>query len=363
MIGWRNRLVARPWFQNWASRLPLTRGIARREGEALFDLVAGFVQSQVLFTLVELDLLRRLRDAPLAPAELARDTGISPDRMEILLQAGAALGVLTRRREGTYQLGQKGAALLGVPGLEDMIRHHDVLYRDMADPVAMFRGETDTELASFWPYVFGAGAAADPEAATRYSNLMAESQGLVAQETLRATSLRSVEHLLDVGGGTGAFLAAAANTAPELRMTLFDLPSVAPQAKERFATAGIAERVRIITGSFRDGPLPAGADCISLIRVLYDHQDDTVAALLARCLAALPPGGRLIVSEPMSGGTRPDRAGDVYFAVYTMAMQTGRVRSQARIAEMLMATGFTSISTPKPARAFVTSVVTAVKPV
>ena len=38
-----------------------------------------------------------------------------------------------------------------------MIAHHDVLYRDLADPVAFFRGETDTELARFWPYVFAAG--------------------------------------------------------------------------------------------------------------------------------------------------------------------------------------------------------------
>ena len=56
--GWLNRLVARPAFQSWASRFPLTRGQARRDGAVLFDVVQGFVQSQVLMALVELDLLR-----------------------------------------------------------------------------------------------------------------------------------------------------------------------------------------------------------------------------------------------------------------------------------------------------------------
>ena len=95
----------------------------------------------------------------------------------------------------------------------------------------------------------------------------------------------------------------------------------------------------IAAGSFRDDPLPRGADAISLVRVLYDHADDTVAALLGAVHDALPRGGRLIVSEPMSGGARPERAGDAYFALYCMAMRTGRVRSAAEIAGLLRQAG------------------------
>ena len=99
----------------------------------------------------------------------------------------------------------------------------------------------------------------------------------------------------------------------------------------------------------------------SLIRVLYDHSEDTVCDLLAKVFAALPPGGRLIVSEPMAGGDRPERAGDVYFAFYTMAMGTGRARSQERIVELAAEAGFSEFRTPKPLRPFVTSVLTCVK--
>ncbi|MGI1662249.1 methyltransferase [Palleronia sp. KMU-117] len=359
--GWRNRLVSSRGFQSWASRFPLTRGTARREGEAMFDLVAGFVHSQVLMALVELGVLDTLRDGPQTLKALAHRHRLADERMEILAQAGAALGLLNRRGD-RVSLTRRGAALLGVPGLAAMIRHHRVLYRDLENPVAFLRGETKPELAGFWPYVFGPGADVDPEAAERYSDLMTDSQALVAEETLRAVSFRGTKCLMDVGGGTGVFLASAAQANPDVSGVLFDLPEVAAQAARRFARDGLSDRLSVVPGSFRTDPLPGGADTISLVRVLYDHSDTTVAALLAAVFAALPPGGRVVVSEPMSGGARPDRATDTYFALYTLAMGTGRTRSAARICSLLAAAGFAEPRALRTARPFVTSVVTAVRP-
>jgi demethylspheroidene O-methyltransferase len=364
--GWRNRLVARSGFQSWASRFFLTKGKARREGEALFDLVSGFVYSQVLWAVVELDLLPALLDAPADAATLAQRHAIPPARMAALLQAATALGLLTRLRNSRYIASQRGAALLGVPGLADMIRHHSVFYRDMADPLALLRGEAKTGLAEFWPYVFGAKGAVDPDITERYSALMEESQALVAEETLRHLPLMGVRHLMDVGGGTGAFLRAVAVAYPDMHLTLFDLPVVAAVAQRRFAEEGFSigegARIAIHPGSFRDDPLPVGADAISLVRVLYDHTDDTVTALLAKVFEALPAGGRLIVSEPMTGGARPNAPGDAYFAFYCMAMRTGRARSAEEIAAHLRAVGFVQIETPSTHRPFVTGLVTARRP-
>ncbi|WP_299685069.1 methyltransferase [uncultured Tateyamaria sp.] len=357
--GWLNRLVARPGFQSWAARFPLTRGRARADGAALFEIVQGFVHSQVLMALVELDIPRRLRAGPQDAETLGKACAVPAARMQVLLQAGAAQGLLKRKRSG-YALARQGAALMGVPGLEAMIRHHKAFYDDLRDPVALLRGQEETQLSRFWPYVFGGEI--DPAEAATYSDLMAQSQRLVAEDTLRAVSFKDVAHLMDIGGGTGAFLEAAGATAPQMEMTLFDLPQVVPEAQARFDAAGMADRVQIVPGSFRDQPLPTGADAISLVRVLYDHADDTVRDLLGKVYDALPPGGRLIVSEPMGGGAKPDRAGDVYFAFYTMAMQTGRARSAAEISALLRAAGFAQIKSGAPARAYVTRVVTAARP-
>ncbi|MEM1429296.1 MAG: methyltransferase [Pseudomonadota bacterium] len=358
---WRNARVASPAFQSWAAANPFTKRATRKDGERLFDLVAGFVHSQVLLSVVELDLLSELMEGPQTAAQIAQRHRIEPTRMEALLRAATALHLLERSEDG-YQTARLGAAATGVPGLSDMIRHHAVFYRDLADPLALLRGEAETELATFWPYVFGAQGAVPPDVAARYSELMAESQGLVAEETLRAVRFGGIQRLMDVGGGTGAFLTAVGRARPEPNLVLFDLPEVAPGARARFEAAGLTSRVTIVPGSFRDDPLPLGADAVSLVRVLYDHGDDTVAHLLKAVHAALPPGGRLIVSEPMTGARAPERAGDVYFAFYCMAMRTGRARNPQEIAQLLHAAGFDDVKRRNTARPFVTSVVEARKP-
>lgn len=359
---WVARLIARPGFQRVASRVPFVRGLARRDGAGIFDILQGFVAAQVLSALVELGVLRRLLDGPEGAGRLGLACGIPEDRMGELLQAGAALKLLKRRRDGRFALARKGAAILGVPGLEDMIRHNRAFYADMAEPEKLLRGEGETQLQRFWPYVFGGSDGMSREAAERYSDLMARSQELVAQDTLEAVSLKGVGTLLDVGGGSGVFLAAALRRYGGMRGMLLDLPDVMPAAEERLGREGLKARVTLHGGSFREGAIPRGADAISLIRVLYDHDDDTVRALLAKAHDALPEGGRLVISEPMSGGKRPERAGDVYFAFYTMAMGTGRVRSAERIGEMCREAGFGNIRAPKARRPFITSVLTCAKP-
>ena len=352
--GWINRLAGSRAFQAFCARVPGLRHLARAEGAAIFDLMQGFVQSQALCALVELRLLHLLAEGPAGVTALARRTGLPEARLKVLLQAGAAMRLL-KRQGADYALARRGAAFLAVPGLEGMVRHHAVLYGDLSDPVAFFRGDTDPALARFWPYVFGAGAAEDPGQAAAYSRLMAETQTLVAEEVLAAVDLGRHRKLMDVGGGTGAFLRAVRARYPAMELALFDLPAVVAQAT---LPSGIARHA----GSFRDDSLPRGADAISLIRVLYDHGDATVAQLLAAVRDALPPGGRVLIAEPMSGGTRPDPQTDLYFAIYTLAMQTGRTRSADEIAKALCQAGFTHIRKHRAGRPYIARAVCAQSP-
>jgi demethylspheroidene O-methyltransferase len=343
------RLASSPRFHAICARIPGLKHIARAEGRALFSIVSGFAQSQALLALVQLRVLQALQHGPATTDVLARQSNLAADRMHILLQAGAALKLIHHKR-GAWHLSTRGAAFLTVPGLEAMVRHHGAFYADLADPVALLRGQSETQLARFWPYVFGAGKATDPAVTALYSNLMSDSQGLVAADTLGLVDFAQTRHLMDVGGGTGAFLRAIGAAHPHLQLTLFDLPAVV-------AGAQLGPQATIHPGSFRDDPLPHGADTISLVRVLYDHADSTVTALLAKVYAVLPSGGRILISEPMSGGIKPDAATDVYFALYTLAMQTGRTRSGREIATLLQGAGFSDVKVVPGFRPYVTSVV------
>lgn len=359
--AWRTALIGSRTFQRRAARMPVAAKIARKDGEALFDLVAGFAHSQILMAFVQFELPDHLRLQPRTLSDLSARCGIPEARMRVLAQGASALGLMTRQNDGRYALGRLGAALPGIPGLQQMIRHHDVLYRDLADPVSFFRDGSDTELAGFWPYVFGACGDVDAQVAATYSELMADSQTLVSEEALAHLNLSDTKVLLDVGGGTGVFLAAAGAAYPHLNLHLFDLPAVIEPATARFDRDGLSERSDITGGSFCSDALPTGADTISLVRVLYDHADDTVRMLLAKSHAALPGGGRIIVAEPMSGGDTPTRPGDAYFGLYCMAMRTGRARSAAEISAHLEDAGFHNIRVVKTGRPFVTGVVHATK--
>ncbi len=48
-LAWRDSLIGSRTFRRWAAAFPLTRPIAQRRARGLFDLVAGFVYTQVLF--------------------------------------------------------------------------------------------------------------------------------------------------------------------------------------------------------------------------------------------------------------------------------------------------------------------------
>lgn len=335
----RDRLLGSAGFRRLSLRVPVARRIARRETRALFDLCAGFVYSQVLAACVRLDLFALLRSGPLAAAEVARRCDLPEDGARRLLDAAVSLRLLSRRAGGGYGLGPLGAVTAGEPGIAAMVRHHDALYRDLADPVGLLRAGRGDALSAYWPYASAAAPARlGGEAVAAYSALMTASQPMVAGEVLDAVRFDRFRCLLDVGGGEGAFLEAVAARYPALRLMLFDLPAVVERARARFAVSGLA--VEATAGDFRTDPLPGGADAISLVRVVHDHDDATALALLRAARRALAPGGTLILAEPMSDTRGAEPIGDAYFGLYLLAMGCGRPRSAARLAEMLVEAGF-----------------------
>lgn len=343
-FAFRDRTLASAAFQRWAAAFPLTRFVARRRARALFDLCAGFVYAQVLAACVRLDLFRILSGGPQSVAALAHRLALSPEATTRLLTAAAALRLVEARGEGRFGLGTLGAALVDNPGLVAMIEHHALLYADLQDPVALLRGDLGrTQLARYWAYARADQPASLPAAAVApYSDLMAASQAFIAGEVLDAYPLDRHRRVLDIGGGDGAFLAAATDRAGHLHGVLFDLPAVADRARSRFAALGRAGRLTAVGGDFRFDALPRDADLITLVRVLHDHGDQAALTLLHACRRALPPGGSLLIAEPMAGTPGAEPVG-AYFAFYLLAMGSGRPRTAQELTSLLARAGFTRV--------------------
>ncbi len=331
----------------WAGRFPLTRPFARRKAAQLFDLCAGFVYSQVLLACVRLQLFEQLTEGPLALVPLAARLGLSPRAAATLLDAAVALELIERRDGGCYGLSVLGAAVLANPGLAAMIEHHRVLYGDLAEPERLLRGDDGPPaLSRFWTYAEHADPAQlTPQQVAEYSTLMTASQRLIADDILDAYPIQRHRCLLDVGGGEGNFVRAAAARAPDLRVLLFDLPAVSARAQIGIEQDGLATRAQAFGGDFKAAALPAGADVVSLIRVAFDHSDETVLALLRAVHAALPAGGTVLLAEPMADVTGAEAMGAAYFGFYLWAMKGGRPRSAAQLRGLLESAGFQGVST------------------
>ena len=349
--NWRSQLDKRldawmtaPGFYRWAIGNPLTRWITRRRASQLFNVMAGFVHSQVLLSCVRLGLLETLRLGPQTLNALAQECQISAPALQRLLHAAVSLRLLELRGENLYGLGALGAPVAADVGLRLMIEHNAVLFDDMRDTVALLRDEIQPHMQAYWPYMNGDKPPTwETDKVARYSELMSTSQRFVIEELLASYDFSRHRCVLDVGGGQGGWITALAQRHTDLQLMLFDLPPVAALANARFQANGLADRASALGGSFISDPLPKGADLVTLVRVAHDHPDATVKALLKSIYKALPTGGMLLLAEPMAQASGAHSMGDAYFHFYLLAMGSGRLRTPQELKSLISEAGFTRV--------------------
>jgi hypothetical protein len=144
--------------------------------------------------------------------------------------------------------------------------------------------------------------AAHPRIAAEFDALMGPAGHGVPDYDVELTGgWDTVRTVVDVGGGTGALLAALLKRHPAARGILVDLPGTVARAGE--IIADVADRVTLAGQSFFD-PLPAGADLYLLKSILNDWPDEPTVAILRRCAEAARPDSAIAIL----GGVAPDEA-------------------------------------------------------
>lgn len=303
-----------------------------------FDLVAGFVYAQTLYALVQLDAFSHLAGGPRSTHDLAIDLDMPEPSVEILMNSAHAIGLVDRRAKG-WGLALKGAAMLGQRGIAEMVAHHETFYADLADPVKLLREGQDTALSRFWTYTANdRECRGDP---AHYTALMAASQAFVADAVLHQPVFANTAHLVDLGGGSGAFGIAALRCHPNLTVTVADRPKVVPFASKALEDAGFAGRSGVKPLDFFTDSLAFDADTISLVRILHDHDDGPVGTLLSR-IAQHAPRAKLVIIEPMADPHHPTGV-DAYFPWYFKAMGQGRLRSRTELTALLKGAGYSAV--------------------
>ena len=344
LAEFRNRLISNPAVRHKLQKIPVIQNVANKSAERLFAICAGFIHSQVLLFCVRVGLLERLARRAAALEELSADLGIEASRLEKMLRAATALRLVERRSDGAYRPGMLGAALADNDGLKALILHHDALYRDLEDPVAMAESAQPTRLAQYWAYSGSTQpAAASDGSVTPYSAVMGASQRMIAEHLAGLDVFAGSRRILDVGGGDGTLAIEIARHHREAQLTVADLPAVCEIAQARVAAAGLSDRIGSVGLDFFRESLPIGHDTACLVRILHDHEEQPVQALLRAVFAALPAGGRLVIAEPMAADGSAGRLIDAYFSIYLLAMGQGRPRTRSHLKTLLEGAGFEAV--------------------
>ena len=342
---YKDKLIANSRFQNTVAKIPFLRGIAKKRANQLFDVMAGFVYTQILLACIRLNIFNQLKDGPLTLEAIKNECGLERAPLKQLLDAAVSIHLLEIRANHRYGLGKLGAPLVGNSALAAMIEHHSVLYEDLRDPLLLLSGKLKSKkLEKFWPYVSNdledQESLKDQERVKDYSDLMSASLPLVADQVLGAYDFSRHRCLLDIGGGQGTFLKRVHLQSPQLERMLFDLPGVANLAELNFSASSENQSIKVFGGDFFKDELPSGADLITLIRVIFDHDDERVKILLRSIFRALSPGGKLLIAEPMAETPDHPPMGHAYFGFYLMAMGRGRPRTVEEIGQLALEAGF-----------------------
>jgi hypothetical protein len=279
-------------------------------------------------------ITRGRRTAP----ELAEAVGADADALGRVLRHLVTAGVLRGDESDRYVLTARGEALRddhpagirAVLDLESAIGRADLSFVQLLHTVRTGEPAFPVQFGrSFWDDL-----AADPGRSASFDAQMAAAVAAWAPAIVAAYGWGSLGHVVDVGGGNGALLAALLREHPDLRGTVLDLPGAAAAARKVLTAAGLVDRSDAVAGSFFD-PLPPGAGGYLLCAVLHDWDEAAARTILRRCAEAAGTDGRVFVVEKFV--TDSDHRTEMDLRV--LAYFGGRERGIAELTALAAAAG------------------------
>jgi SAM-dependent methyltransferase len=314
----------------------------------LMQLTIGFWSFKALATAYELDLFARLSDTGGRTIdELAEVLGVGQRPVELLVTACASIGLL-ERRDGRYVNSALADEFL-VPGKADhfggWVR---MLDRRLYPAWGRLTEAVRTNRPTSWnpdeqAHIFDSE---DPELLALFWEAMHSLSTFTARELGAHVDLSASTALLDVGGGSGAYDIELCRRYPNLRATVFDLPPVCEIASKKIVASGYEGRIAVARGDFLADPeLPAGHDVMLLSMIMHDWTPEQDLAILRKCFAALPPGGRIVISELLVNDEKTGPPAAALMSLNMLVETVGRNYTAAEYEQWLHATGFVDVQT------------------
>ncbi|MFH1884870.1 MAG: methyltransferase [Planctomycetota bacterium] len=285
--------------------------------QEVLDVARSFQPACVLTAAADLDVFSPLYEKPMTAEALACELGTNPRATTILLDALVALKLLAKQASD-YSVPEDVAKLLTEKSANNvlpMVRHMGNCLRRWA----RLSGVTQTgKSAECGPSIRGE---ADDQA--DFIGAMHNISGPIADEVIDKLQPLKFGHLLDIGGASGTWTIAFLRAVPEATATLFDLPPVISMAEQRFAEAGLGDRVTLVPGDFYTDDLPDGADLAWLGAICHQNSREQNRALFTKIHKALKDGGVVVIRDVVMDPSHTSPEGGALFAVNMLVATEG----------------------------------------
>ncbi len=302
--------------------------------QTLLELSNGYWRTCVLHAAVKLDLFSQLGDRALRTDELAATIGADEEGLERLLNALAAMELLSKNGD-RFSCTPSAVAFLSRQSsryLGHIILHHHQLMESWV--------HLDAAAKSGRP-VRGRYAGDDPEWRENFLLGMFDLAMLLAPKLVGKIDLSGRRRLLDLGGGPGTWAIHFCKENPGLAATVFDLPTTRSFAEQTIARFGLQDRVSFVAGDFLADEITGSYDVVWLSQVLHGEGPQGVRTILDKALSVLEPGGLLLVHEFLLDD---DLGGPLYPALFSLNMllgtSEGRAYSDCQLFDLLRDAGF-----------------------
>jgi predicted O-methyltransferase YrrM len=312
----------------------------------IVELATGYQRAQVLFAANALDVFGALAGRAKSAAEVAQALGLGERGVRALLDACVALKLLRRSGDGyansmTVRMFLKPEGEVSfAPVLRFWQQFSYGVWGRLENAVRDNRPQTATGPKP--DDLFGQ-LLSDPDQTRLFFDGLAGLAYWPAKSIAEAVDFSGRRHLLDLGGGSGAFSAGIARRHEHLRVTLFDLAPVCRLARERFARAGLDARVEAVAGDFFHDAYPEGIDCALIANVLHDWSAPECVTLLQKVYAALPPGGLVLIYEVSSEAAQPTIEESLFSLALLLDTNRGRSYRVEEFVRWLGQTGFRDV--------------------
>ena len=310
-------------------------------GINVLELVTGAWTAQAIYVAVKLGIPDQVADRPLTADEVARRVGADRGAVYRLMRALASKGVLRHRSDGTFRLTSTGKALrTGTPGsMRDMALFlgHPLRWEDWGHLLySVQTGKPSVDKLRGMP--FFEYVETDRDLAEAFNNGMTAASEFAIYSVLAAYDFAGFRTIVDIGGGHGRLLSMILAKTPGATGVLFDLQSVVDGAEAELEQAGVADRCKVVGGSFFES-VPDGGDAYLMKNIIHDWPDDDAVRILRNVRNAVEPGAKLLLLE----NVLPERSSSHIGMLLDLEMLVavgGKERTHAEWSELLSKAGF-----------------------